>query len=141
MVEINVPIQVAYYSFGGWKGSLLGDSHAHGPQGVRFFTRGKVITSRWLDPTHGGSTWGCGAWLHRLVGDQRGHADCFWQRASQISSAVVTRWVNAIVVTPAPVRRGWGGDLAIGAGHSHDADAVLSHRAGMSRSTGGTGWS
>jgi len=37
-----------------WKNSLFGDSHAHGTEGVHFFTRGKVITSRWLDPSHGG---------------------------------------------------------------------------------------
>jgi malonate-semialdehyde dehydrogenase (acetylating) / methylmalonate-semialdehyde dehydrogenase len=56
MVGINVPIPVpmAYYSFGGWKASLFGDSHAHGAEGVHFFTRGKAITSRWLDPSHGG---------------------------------------------------------------------------------------
>ena len=56
MVGINVPIPVpmAYYSFGGWKASLFGDTHAHGTEGVQFFTRGKAITSRWLDPSHGG---------------------------------------------------------------------------------------
>ena len=56
MVGINVPIPVpvAYYSFGGWKNSLFGDTHAYGADGVRFFTRGKVVTSRWLDPSHGG---------------------------------------------------------------------------------------
>ena len=56
MVGINVPIPVpmAYYSFGGWKNSLFGDSHAHGTEGVHFFTRGKAVTSRWLDPSHGG---------------------------------------------------------------------------------------
>ncbi|ROZ86290.1 CoA-acylating methylmalonate-semialdehyde dehydrogenase [Gordonia sp. OPL2] len=56
MVGINVPIPVpmAYYSFGGWKNSLFGDTHAHGMDGVNFFTRGKAITSRWLDPSHGG---------------------------------------------------------------------------------------
>jgi malonate-semialdehyde dehydrogenase (acetylating)/methylmalonate-semialdehyde dehydrogenase len=56
MVGVNVPIPVpvAYYSFGGWKQSLFGDTHAHGAEGVRFFTRNKVITSRWLDPSHGG---------------------------------------------------------------------------------------
>ena len=56
MVGINVPIPVptAYYSFGGWKNSLFGDTHAHGREGVHFFTRGKVVTSRWLDPSHGG---------------------------------------------------------------------------------------
>ena len=56
MIGINVPIPVptAYYSFGGWKNSLFGDTHAHGMEGVHFFTRGKVVTSRWLDPSHGG---------------------------------------------------------------------------------------
>ncbi|QTE30527.1 CoA-acylating methylmalonate-semialdehyde dehydrogenase [Pengzhenrongella sicca] len=56
MVGINVPVPVpmAYYSFGGWKTSLFGDSHAHGAEGLHFFTRGKVVTSRWLDPSHGG---------------------------------------------------------------------------------------
>ena len=54
MVGVNVPIPVpmAYYSFGGWKASLFGDTHAHGTEGVHFFTRGKVVTSRWLDPAH-----------------------------------------------------------------------------------------
>jgi malonate-semialdehyde dehydrogenase (acetylating) / methylmalonate-semialdehyde dehydrogenase len=52
MVGINVPIPVpmAYYSFGGWKSSLFGDSHVHGTEGVHFYTRGKVVTSRWRDP-------------------------------------------------------------------------------------------
>ncbi len=56
MIGINVPIPVpvAYYSFGGWKNSLFGDTKAHGEEGVHFFTRGKAITSRWLDPSHGG---------------------------------------------------------------------------------------
>jgi malonate-semialdehyde dehydrogenase (acetylating)/methylmalonate-semialdehyde dehydrogenase len=56
MVGINVPIPVpmAYYSFGGWKSSLFGDTHAHGTEGVHFYTRGKVVTARWLDPSHGG---------------------------------------------------------------------------------------
>jgi len=56
MIGINVPIPVpvAYYSFGGWKQSLFGDTKAHGAEGVHFFTRGKTITSRWLDPSHGG---------------------------------------------------------------------------------------
>ncbi len=56
MIGINVPIPVpvAYYSFGGWKNSLFGDTKAHGVEGVHFFTRGKAITSRWLDPSHGG---------------------------------------------------------------------------------------
>jgi malonate-semialdehyde dehydrogenase (acetylating)/methylmalonate-semialdehyde dehydrogenase len=52
MVGINVPIPVpvAYYSFGGWKSSLFGDSHAYGPESIHFYTRGKVVTSRWPDP-------------------------------------------------------------------------------------------
>ncbi|WP_182886283.1 CoA-acylating methylmalonate-semialdehyde dehydrogenase [Microbispora sp. H10885] len=56
MVGINVPIPVpmAFYSFGGWKASLFGDTHVHGTEGVHFYTRGKVVTSRWLDPSHGG---------------------------------------------------------------------------------------
>ena len=56
MIGINVPVPVpmAYYSFGGWKSSLFGDTHAHGAEGVHFFTRGKVVTTRWLDPSHGG---------------------------------------------------------------------------------------
>ena len=56
MVGVNVPIPVpvSYYSFGGWKASLFGDAHAYGPDGVRFYTRTKAITSRWLDPSHGG---------------------------------------------------------------------------------------
>jgi malonate-semialdehyde dehydrogenase (acetylating)/methylmalonate-semialdehyde dehydrogenase len=56
MVGINVPIPVpvAAFSFGGWKSSLFGDAKAHGMEGVNFFTRGKVVTSRWLDPSHGG---------------------------------------------------------------------------------------
>jgi malonate-semialdehyde dehydrogenase (acetylating)/methylmalonate-semialdehyde dehydrogenase len=56
MIGVNVPVPVpmAYYSFGGWKNSLFGDTHAHGAEGVHFFTRGKVVTSRWLDPSHSG---------------------------------------------------------------------------------------
>ncbi|MET7465236.1 CoA-acylating methylmalonate-semialdehyde dehydrogenase [Nonomuraea sp. NPDC005501] len=56
MIGVNVPIPVpmAFYSFGGWKASLFGDTHVHGSEGVHFYTRGKVVTSRWLDPSHGG---------------------------------------------------------------------------------------
>ncbi len=56
MVGINVPIPVpmAYYSFGGWKSSLFGDAHVYGREGIHFYTRGKVITSRWPDPRHRG---------------------------------------------------------------------------------------
>ena len=52
MVGINVPIPVpvAYYSFGGWKASLFGDTHMYGPEGINFYTRGKVVTARWPDP-------------------------------------------------------------------------------------------
>jgi malonate-semialdehyde dehydrogenase (acetylating)/methylmalonate-semialdehyde dehydrogenase len=56
MIGVNVPIPVpmAYYSFGGWKSSLFGDSHVHGREGIHFYTRGKVVTSRWPDPHHRG---------------------------------------------------------------------------------------
>ncbi|QJU53469.1 CoA-acylating methylmalonate-semialdehyde dehydrogenase [Herbiconiux sp. KACC 21604] len=56
MIGINVPIPVpvAYHSFGGWKKSLFGDSKAYGMQGFDFFTQEKAVTSRWLDPSHGG---------------------------------------------------------------------------------------
>jgi malonate-semialdehyde dehydrogenase (acetylating)/methylmalonate-semialdehyde dehydrogenase len=52
MVGINVPVPVpvAYYSFGGWKSSLFGDLHMYGPEGVQFYTKAKVVTSRWPDP-------------------------------------------------------------------------------------------
>jgi malonate-semialdehyde dehydrogenase (acetylating)/methylmalonate-semialdehyde dehydrogenase len=52
MVGVNVPIPVpvSYYSFGGWKASLFGDSHMYGPEGIQFYTRGKVVTARWPDP-------------------------------------------------------------------------------------------
>jgi malonate-semialdehyde dehydrogenase (acetylating)/methylmalonate-semialdehyde dehydrogenase len=60
MIGINVPIPVpmAFYSFGGWKDSLFGDHHIHGPEGIRFYTRGKAVTARWpeeaQDPHHHG---------------------------------------------------------------------------------------
>jgi malonate-semialdehyde dehydrogenase (acetylating)/methylmalonate-semialdehyde dehydrogenase len=56
MVGINVPIPVpvSYYSFGGWKSSLFGDSHIYGREGIHFYTRGKVVTTRWPDPRHRG---------------------------------------------------------------------------------------
>ena len=52
MVGINVPVPVpvAHYSFGGWGNSLFGDSHAYGPEGINFYTRAKIVTSRWPDP-------------------------------------------------------------------------------------------
>ena len=54
MVGINVPIPVpvSYHSFGGWKNSLFGDQHMYGMEGVRFFTKQKLITSRWLDSSN-----------------------------------------------------------------------------------------
>ena len=57
MVGVNVPIPVpvAYYSFGGWKASLFGDTHMYGPDGVHFYTRTKVVTSRW--PTRRRPRW------------------------------------------------------------------------------------
>src|SRR3954454_10442728 len=56
MIGINVPIPVpmAYHSFGGWKDSLFGALHMHGPEGVRFYTKGKVVTTRWPDPSQAG---------------------------------------------------------------------------------------
>ncbi|WP_208543124.1 CoA-acylating methylmalonate-semialdehyde dehydrogenase [Nocardioides euryhalodurans] len=56
MIGVNVPIPVpmAYYSFGGWKASLFGDTRAHGTDGIHFFTRQKVVTSRWPDPAERG---------------------------------------------------------------------------------------
>ncbi len=53
MVGINVPIPVpvAYYSFGGWKASLFGDLHMYGPEGIQFYTRAKIVTARWPDPS------------------------------------------------------------------------------------------
>jgi len=50
---VPIPVPMAYYSFGGWKSSLFGDTHAHGTEGVHFYTRGKVVTSRWPDPGAG----------------------------------------------------------------------------------------
>jgi malonate-semialdehyde dehydrogenase (acetylating)/methylmalonate-semialdehyde dehydrogenase len=49
MIGVNIPIPVpmAFYSFGGWKDSLFGDHHVHGPEGIRFYTRGKAVTTRW----------------------------------------------------------------------------------------------
>jgi malonate-semialdehyde dehydrogenase (acetylating) / methylmalonate-semialdehyde dehydrogenase len=49
-VNVPIPVPVAYYSFGGWKGSLFGDTHMYGPEGINFYTRGKVVTQRWPDP-------------------------------------------------------------------------------------------
>jgi len=49
-VNVPVPVPVSYYSFGGWKASLFGDLHMYGPDGIQFYTRSKVVTSRWPDP-------------------------------------------------------------------------------------------
>ena len=53
-VNVPIPVPVAYHSFGGWKASAFGDAKAYGVQGVDFFTREKAVTTRWLDPSHGG---------------------------------------------------------------------------------------
>jgi malonate-semialdehyde dehydrogenase (acetylating)/methylmalonate-semialdehyde dehydrogenase len=53
-VNVPIPVPVATFSFGGWRQSLFGDTKAHGAEGVKFFTQQKAITSRWLDPSHGG---------------------------------------------------------------------------------------
>ena len=57
-INVSIPVPMAYYSFGGWKDSLFGDAHVHGPDGIRFYTRGKVVTSRWPDPRHRGTDLG-----------------------------------------------------------------------------------
>ncbi|MFM8267884.1 MAG: CoA-acylating methylmalonate-semialdehyde dehydrogenase [Ilumatobacteraceae bacterium] len=49
-VNVPIPVPVSYYSFGGWKGSLFGDQHMYGPEGINFYTRSKVVTTRWPDP-------------------------------------------------------------------------------------------
>ena len=51
-VNVPIPVPMAYYSFGGWKDSLFGDHHAHGPEGWRFWTRAKVVTTRWPRTEH-----------------------------------------------------------------------------------------
>ena len=53
-INVPIPVPMAYSSLGGWKNRLFGDSHAHGTEGVHSFTRGKVVTSRWLDLSHAG---------------------------------------------------------------------------------------
>ncbi|MBZ4487530.1 CoA-acylating methylmalonate-semialdehyde dehydrogenase [Microbacterium sp. cx-55] len=53
-VNVPIPVPVATFSFGGWRSSLFGDTKAHGVEGVKFYTQQKAITSRWLDPSHGG---------------------------------------------------------------------------------------
>jgi malonate-semialdehyde dehydrogenase (acetylating)/methylmalonate-semialdehyde dehydrogenase len=54
-INVGIPVPVGYYSFGGWKASLFGDTHMYGPDGVRFYTRTKVVTARWPDPATSGS--------------------------------------------------------------------------------------
>jgi malonate-semialdehyde dehydrogenase (acetylating)/methylmalonate-semialdehyde dehydrogenase len=49
-VNVAIPVPVGYHSFGGWKASLFGDSHMYGPEGLTFYTRAKVVTTRWPDP-------------------------------------------------------------------------------------------
>jgi malonate-semialdehyde dehydrogenase (acetylating)/methylmalonate-semialdehyde dehydrogenase len=49
-VNVAIPVPVSYYSFGGWRASLFGDTHMYGPEGIRFYTRAKVVTTRWPDP-------------------------------------------------------------------------------------------
>jgi malonate-semialdehyde dehydrogenase (acetylating) / methylmalonate-semialdehyde dehydrogenase len=49
-VNVAIPVPVGFYSFGGWKSSLFGDSAMYGPEGIRFYTRPKVVTTRWPDP-------------------------------------------------------------------------------------------
>ena len=77
MVGINVPIPVpvAYYSFGGWKSSLFGDLHMYGPEGIQFYTRAKIVTSRWPDPGH----------VARSTSASRGRADR-WERPQHITT-------------------------------------------------------
>jgi malonate-semialdehyde dehydrogenase (acetylating)/methylmalonate-semialdehyde dehydrogenase len=53
-INVSIPVPMAYHSFGGWKSSLFGDTHVHGLDGFRFYTRGKVVTRRWPDPGHRG---------------------------------------------------------------------------------------
>jgi malonate-semialdehyde dehydrogenase (acetylating)/methylmalonate-semialdehyde dehydrogenase len=55
---------MAYYSFGGWKDSLFGDSRVHGPEGVSFYTRAKVVTSRWPGQSHADVVHAAGASYH-----------------------------------------------------------------------------
>jgi malonate-semialdehyde dehydrogenase (acetylating)/methylmalonate-semialdehyde dehydrogenase len=50
-INVPIPVPVAYYSFGGWKASLFGDLHMYGPEGIQFYTRSKVVTARWPDPS------------------------------------------------------------------------------------------
>jgi malonate-semialdehyde dehydrogenase (acetylating)/methylmalonate-semialdehyde dehydrogenase len=50
-VNVAIPVPVSYYSFGGWKSSLFGDTHMYGPEGIHFYTKAKVVTSRWPDPS------------------------------------------------------------------------------------------
>jgi malonate-semialdehyde dehydrogenase (acetylating)/methylmalonate-semialdehyde dehydrogenase len=78
MVGINVPIPVpmSYYSFGGWKASLFGDLHIYGTDGVRFYTRNKVVTSRWPDPRFRGVDLGFPVTAGALVWDAPACADC-----------------------------------------------------------------
>ena len=53
-VHVPIPVPMAHYPFGGWKNSLFGETHIYGPDGFRFYTRGKVVTRRWNEPEDGG---------------------------------------------------------------------------------------
>jgi malonate-semialdehyde dehydrogenase (acetylating)/methylmalonate-semialdehyde dehydrogenase len=55
-INVSIPVPVSYYSFGGWNSSLFGDLHVYGPDAIRFYTRGKVVTSRWQDIGHSHSS-------------------------------------------------------------------------------------
>ena len=57
-VNVAIPVPVAYHSFGGWGESLFGDTHIYGPEGVAFYTRNKVVTTRWADPSTRGTDLG-----------------------------------------------------------------------------------
>jgi malonate-semialdehyde dehydrogenase (acetylating)/methylmalonate-semialdehyde dehydrogenase len=54
-INVPIPVPMAFHSFGGWKASLFGDHHMHGPEGVRFYTRLKTVTSRWPTGIHAGA--------------------------------------------------------------------------------------
>ena len=92
MVGINVPIPVpvAYYSFGGWKASLFGDLHMYGPEGIQFYTRGKVVTARWPDP--GTSRWISGS-RERATARTGG---CSWPSASPALIHLIAAWLLVV---------------------------------------------
>ena len=98
MVGVNVPIPVpmAYYSFGGWKASLFGDTHAHGTEGIHFFTRAKVVTTRWPDPaSRHGIDLGLPAALLRPPGRRAGSADAAVARHRRLRGRRAARRARA----------------------------------------------